>query len=87
MWILRHDFIRGLLREVVVSFQQKVYKRLKSGHSLTHQQAMHWWGCWRLAVVINRLRDKYGHDAILTEMVNRGGVVYARYHAITEKLK
>ena len=61
----------------VESQSAKVLSRLQKGHSITPIQAIRWWGCMRLARVINDLRNA-GHE-IETELVGKGQGKYARY--------
>lgn len=61
----------------IESQSQKVLSRLQSGHSITPLQAIRWWGCMRLARVINDLRNA-GHE-IETELVGKGQGKYAKY--------
>lgn len=71
-----------------MSKADEVLKRFRKGHTLTSQQAWRWWGITRLAVVVNRIREKYGYEAIDTETVNAGkDTQYGRYHPHVELLK
>jgi len=51
---------------------------LENGNSITPIEALQLWGCFRLAAVINRLRND-GMD-IVTERVNDGEKSYAKYY-------
>jgi hypothetical protein len=53
---------------------------LLSGKSITPLQALHRWGTFRIAVYVQRLRDK-GY-AIDTEMVKEGNKIFARYRHV-----
>ena len=51
--------------------------RLLSGQSVTPLQALRRWGCFRLAVYVNRLRNE--GMKIKTEMVSAKGSTFAKY--------
>ena len=51
---------------------------LMEGNSVTPIEALNKWGCFRLASVINRLRNE-GMD-IITETVNNGRKSFAKYY-------
>lgn len=51
---------------------------LIDGNSITPIEALNKWGCFRLAAVINRLRND-GMD-IITEKVSNGKKSFARYY-------
>lgn len=59
------------------SHKKLVLAWLQKGKGLTQLQALNRFGCFRLAVVIHRLRGD-GFN-IQTESVNIGGKVFARY--------
>ncbi len=59
------------------SIQSKIANRLADGKGITQLWALKKLGCMRLAVVINRLRNK-GYQ-IKTEMVSHAGKTFARY--------
>lgn len=51
---------------------------LENGNSITPIEALQQWGCFRLAAVINRLRND-GMD-IVTEKVTNGRKSFAKYY-------
>ena len=63
-----------------MSQKTQVLAHLKTGNSITQEQAIALFRCFRLAVVIERLRDD-GHR-ILTERVGDTG--YGRYSLGTQ---
>lgn len=60
-----------------LSQEQKILAYLKQGHTLTPLQALHWYGCLRLAARVESLR-KQGH-LIMTDTVKRNGKRFAQY--------
>lgn len=68
---------------------KQILEYLKSGNSLTKQEALFMFGCWNSGDVIYKLRRPPYSLNIKTEMVNgvsRGReVTFARYSLIIEK--
>ena len=80
----RHGYLGG----GQLSKANEVLKRFRKGHTLTSQQAWAWWGITRLAVVVNHIREKYGEEAVYTEIVDAGqGTTHGKYHPRTDLLK
>lgn len=63
-----------------ISQKDKILGWLLDDRSITPEESVNKWRCWRLAARINELRD-YGWD-IETEMINKNGVSYAKYRML-----
>ena len=64
------------------SQKDAILEYLSNGHTITPIEALKYFGCFRLADVIFRLK-KDGYD-IETAMIKDGDKWYARYRLITE---
>jgi len=62
------------------SQEKMILRHLDSGLGLTPIQALSFFGCFRLAAVIHKLKKK-GHN-ITTKMVEKDGKHYAKYHLV-----
>lgn len=64
------------------SHQKRIEEYLFAGNELTALEALHRFGCFRLAVVIERMKKKYGPNIIERELIPKppnGRTHYARY--------
>jgi len=60
------------------NIKERLKVRLLLGSTVTQAQCLKWWNHWRLAVLINRLRND-GYN-VKTEMVRtKSGKTYAKY--------
>ena len=65
---------------ILESQNQKILKYLKTGRSLTQEEARSLFDCWRLSGRILDLRER-GHS-IFTEMVKVGRKRFGKYYLI-----
>ena len=56
-----------------------ILKHLQSRGSITGRISWERYGCYRLSSVINRLRKAHGADAIVTVMMEKDGIAFAKY--------
>lgn len=60
--------------------ENMILKHLDTGVGITPIQALTFFGCFRLAAVIHKLKKK-GHK-ITTKIVEKDGKSYAKYHLV-----
>lgn len=72
-----HSFTEGSELPPYKGIKEKLKEHLESGKSITPMEALKKFGCFRLAVYVDRLR-KDGMT-IHTEMVKENGKQFARY--------